>query len=92
MPSFHFVAVMHCVGLMKPNAAGGKRVPAYNAHIVECRIFDRSQLDLVTNGFHLICVKVLIGLKKINKKITSKSQIVSLLFYVTGNEGEICFL
>lgn len=68
MPSFHFVAVAHCVGLMKLNAAGGKRVPAHNAHMVECRIFDRSQLDLVTSGFNLICVKVLIGLTKITEK------------------------
>lgn len=50
MPSLHFVAVAHCIGLMKPNAAGAKSVPAHNACMVKCTTFDRSQLDLVTTG------------------------------------------
>jgi len=74
MPSLHFVAVAHCVGLMKPNTAGAERVPAHNACMVKCTTFDRSQIDLITTGCCLVCDKVFIRFEKSKQKTLYKFQ------------------
>ncbi len=72
MPSFHFVAVAHCVGLMKPNAAGGKRVPAHNAHMWSAEYSIEVNLTLLQVDLISFVSRYSLDLQKSQKNVTSE--------------------